>query len=115
MNFHLSRLAPELAGEAGAAFERERFAAKLASGVTSLQKTELWLGGSVPGYCRGDTSGQTPGAAAAAAASGLAVGDLGPAEYEARRRALAGPAGGGGHESHLRGLVRWLARLLLNC
>jgi len=51
VNAHLSLLAPQLAGDAGVAFERKRFDEKIAKGITSTQKTELWLTAAVYSFC----------------------------------------------------------------
>ena len=75
VNWQLSMIAPSLQGSAGVAYERKRFEEKVDRGLTTLQKTTLWMADAAKSFIEDAPSTN---------------GD----DYEARRAALAALTGG---------------------
>jgi len=85
VNFSVAMLAPQFSGEQGVLYERRRFSDKLANGLTTLQKTDLWLGASVQSFCEDAPPPPPPGTAAGATSREGSA----PSGFVARKAALS--------------------------
>lgn len=119
VNFHLSQIAPKVLGDdGGAAYERLRLDRKLAAGVTSLQKTELWISASVEAFCAQEAAEVKPAGGGAAASDGGVGGSSAakgvgfPLGYAARKAALSSPSAVG-HGPALKALLAFAVVELL--
>jgi len=63
VNSQLRMLAPQVAGETGIEYERERFTAKLDKGLVGLDKTSTWLTSHAGAWCAEAEAGAAPGGA----------------------------------------------------